>query len=121
MLSLRTGDDSMLGKNYESKISTMMPLLNEKQKRIYLASEAIAIGRGGVTEVSRISGISRSVITAGIKDINAVKVRVENRSPKLSRALQKHWKSLCVTQRMAIQCRPCFGPRKASENSLKNW
>ncbi len=60
----------MLGKNYASKISTMMPLLNEKQKRIYLASEAIAIGRGGVTEVSRISGISRSVITAGIKDIN---------------------------------------------------
>ena len=60
----------MLGKNYESKINTMMPLLNEKQKRIYLASEAIAIGRGGVTEVSRISGISRSVITAGIKDIN---------------------------------------------------
>ena len=60
----------MLGKNYESKINTMMPLLNEKQKRIYLASEAMAIGRGGVTEVSRISGISRSVITAGIKDIN---------------------------------------------------
>jgi transposase len=60
----------VLGKNYESKINTMMPLLNEKQKRIYLASEAIAIGRGGVTEVSRISGISRSVITAGIKDIN---------------------------------------------------
>ncbi len=60
----------MLRKNYESKISTMMPLLNEKQKRIYLASEAIAIGRGGVTEVSRISGISRSVITAGIKEIN---------------------------------------------------
>ena len=59
----------MLGKNYESKIKTMMRLLNEKQKRLYLASEAIAIGRGGVTEVSRISGISRSVITAGIKDI----------------------------------------------------
>ena len=70
LLSLPTGDDSVLGKNYESKISTMMPLLNEKQKRIYLASEAIAIGRGGVTEISRISGISRSVITAGIKDIN---------------------------------------------------
>ena len=60
----------MLGKNYKNKINTMMPLLNEKQKRIYLASEAIAMGRGGVTEVSRISGISRSVITAGIKDIN---------------------------------------------------
>ena len=51
------------------RIKTMLPLLNEKQKRLYLASEAIAIGRGGIAEVSRASGISRSVITAGIKDL----------------------------------------------------
>lgn len=53
------------------KIKTMLPLLNEKQKRLYLASEAIAMGRGGIAEVSRASGISRSVISAGIKDITA--------------------------------------------------
>lgn len=57
-------------KKVEEKIATMLPLLNEKQRRIYLASEAIAIGRGGITEVSKASGVSRSVITAGIKDIN---------------------------------------------------
>ena len=56
-------------KKQEEKIKMMLPLLNEKQRRIYLASEAIAIGRGGITEVSRVSGISRSVINAGIKDI----------------------------------------------------
>ena len=53
------------------KIQTMLPLLNEKQKRLYLASEAMAIGRGGVAEVSRASGMSRSVINAGIKDMKA--------------------------------------------------
>ena len=53
-------------KKQEEKIKMMLPLLNEKQRRIYLASEAIAMGRG---EVSRVSGISRSVINAGIKDI----------------------------------------------------
>lgn len=53
------------------KIKTMLPMLNERQKRLYLASEAIAMGRGGIAEVSRASGISRSVITAGIKDIKA--------------------------------------------------
>ena len=53
------------------KIKMMLPLLNEKQKRLYLASEAIAMGRGGIAEVSRASGISRSVITAGIKDMKA--------------------------------------------------
>lgn len=57
-------------KKVEEKINMMLPLLNEKQRRIYLASEAIAIGRGGVTDVSRASGVSRSVINAGIKDIN---------------------------------------------------
>lgn len=56
-------------KKQEEKIKMMLPLLNEKQRRIYLASEAIAMGRGGITEVSRVSGISRSVINAGIKDI----------------------------------------------------
>ncbi len=31
------------------KVNTMLPMLNEKQRRLYLASEAIAFGRGGIT------------------------------------------------------------------------
>ena len=58
-----------MDKSVENKINMMLPLLNEKQRRIYLASEAMAIGRGGIADVSRASGISRSVIHAGIKDI----------------------------------------------------
>lgn len=58
-------------KAIEEKISLMLPLLNEKQRRIYLASEAIAIGWGGITEISKASGVSRSVITAGVKDIKS--------------------------------------------------
>ena len=64
------GDDNAMEKKQEEKIKMMLPLLNEKQRRIYLASEAIAMGRGGISEVSRASGISRSVINAGIKDIS---------------------------------------------------
>ena len=60
----------MMDKKQKEKIKMMLPLLNEKQRRIYLASEAVAIGRGGITAVSRVSGVSRSVITAGIKEIN---------------------------------------------------
>ena len=63
------GDDNIMEKKQEEKIKMMLPLLNEKQRRIYLATEAIAMGRGGITEVSRASGISRSVINAGVKDI----------------------------------------------------
>ena len=58
-------------KAIEEKISLMLPLLNEKQRRIYLASEAIAIGWGGITEIGKASGVSRSVIAAGVKDIKS--------------------------------------------------
>lgn len=46
-----------------------MPLLNEKQRRIFLASEAMSYGYGGISTVSRISGISIPTIRQGIKEI----------------------------------------------------
>ena len=55
----------------ENKIKKMLPLLNEKQKRIYLASEAEAMGYGGISEVSRISGVSRRAISRGMKELKS--------------------------------------------------
>jgi transposase len=52
----------------ESKIKQIMPILNEKQLRQYLGSEAEAIGRGGIAIIARISGKSRNTIVAGIKE-----------------------------------------------------
>jgi hypothetical protein len=46
----------------------MMPILNEKQLRRYLGSEAEALGFGGIAVVSKISGKSRNTIVAGIKE-----------------------------------------------------
>ena len=54
----------------------MLPVLNEKQKRLYLASEAMEIGRGGIAQVSRASGTARSVIVAGIKELRNGDVNV---------------------------------------------
>ena len=36
----------------EERIKMMLPYLNEIQKRIFLANEAIAYGRGGIAELS---------------------------------------------------------------------
>ena len=52
----------------KNKIQRMMPLLNEKQLRRYLGSEAEALGHGGIEVVSIISGKARNTITAGIKE-----------------------------------------------------
>ena len=54
----------------EKKIEKVLPFLNEKQQRIYLASEAEYLGFGGVTAISEASGISRPTIILGKKEIN---------------------------------------------------
>lgn len=53
------------------KIKEMLPHFNERQKRLYLSSEANALGRGGITLVSKLSHVSRPTITKGRKDLQS--------------------------------------------------
>jgi len=53
----------------EMRIKTMMPMLNEYQRRIFLSTEAKAIGYGGISLVSRLSGVSRQTLTEGVKEL----------------------------------------------------
>ena len=53
------------------RIKTNIQYLNESQLRKYLASEAISLGRGGIKEVSAISGVHRNTISAGIRELKA--------------------------------------------------
>jgi len=87
------------------RIKTMLPELNERQRRLFLATEAKTIGYGGITKVSRISGVSRVTITQGIyeldddnnSNIELVHCRrrgggrkpVEEKQPGISEALEK--------------------------------
>ena len=45
--------------------------LNERQRRLWAASEAKAAGYGGVSLVARATGLSRPTIHAGLKDLSA--------------------------------------------------
>ena len=53
----------------EERVLRMLPLLDERQKRLYLANEAMSYGRGGVSLVSRISGMSRTTITKAVNEL----------------------------------------------------
>jgi hypothetical protein len=53
----------------EERILRMIPLLDERQKRLYLANEAISYGRGGISLVGRISGMSRTTITKAVDEL----------------------------------------------------
>ena len=56
------------------KIRKMLPHLDERQRRLYLASEAEALGEGGATEISKIFGIQPNTLTAGKRDLNSGEV-----------------------------------------------
>ena len=43
--------------------------LNERTRRLFAANEAMAIGWGGISIVSRATGLARQVISAGIKEL----------------------------------------------------
>ena len=54
----------------QTRIQTVLPTLNEYQKRRYLAAEAKAIGPGGISLISQLSGTTPPTIAAGIKELN---------------------------------------------------
>ncbi len=51
------------------KLSAVWPLLDERSRRIMAASEALSLGHGGVSMVSRACGLSRKAIYKGIEEI----------------------------------------------------
>lgn len=61
----------------QEKFQRIASHLNEKSKRLWCANEALALGWGGVTTVSDATGMSRTTITTGIKELTGVKALPE--------------------------------------------
>lgn len=51
------------------RFDQLAPTLDERSLRLFAASEAAALGRGGVSTVSRITGIARTTITRGQREL----------------------------------------------------
>ncbi len=51
------------------KFARLRPHLNEAGMRLWAASEALSLGYGGVSEVSRVTGLSRTTIHAGMAEL----------------------------------------------------
>lgn len=79
-------------------------MLNETQKRLYVAQKALELGRGGISKLAKITGLSRPTIHKGIKELlsgidsdTAISIRkkgggrkfVEEIDPTLLRDLEK--------------------------------
>jgi biotin operon repressor len=53
------------------KMKAFMPYLNEEQVRLYVASEAKALGRGGKQLIENELGISHNTINRGIAELES--------------------------------------------------
>ncbi len=52
------------------KFKTLSPVLNEHARRLWAATEALALGRGGLSAAARATGLSRPTVDAGIEEIH---------------------------------------------------
>ena len=55
----------------QEKYTALEPLMNERVCRLWAASEARALGHGGITLVSQATGISRKRIGIGLRELDA--------------------------------------------------
>src|SRR5258707_11003394 len=53
----------------KAKYEHLRPVLNERQRRLWAASEALAWGRGGITRVAEATGLSRPTVRAGVREL----------------------------------------------------
>ncbi len=58
-------------KTLRRKYKALAPVLTERSRRVWAASEAVALGHGGIGVVERATGISRSTISRGIRESEA--------------------------------------------------
>ena len=65
-------------------VKKTLPILNETQKRWFLAIGADLIGRGGIKEIAEISGMHRNTISSGLNEIHSEEF--EKRAQILSEA-----------------------------------
>jgi DDE family transposase len=53
------------------KFTAMEPVLDERARRLWAATEARAIGRGGISRVAEATGLSRLTIRSGLSELHA--------------------------------------------------
>jgi len=61
---------------FKRKLARLWPYLDERARRVVAATEALQLGYGGISRVSRACGLSRVTITRGLRELDAVPVAV---------------------------------------------
>ena len=91
----------MIVEQIRSKYEQLQPLMNERLCRLWAATEASVLGRGGITRVAEATGMSRTTIASGMRELEQPvddefeirragggRKRLEDENPELPFALE---------------------------------
>ncbi|MCD6346960.1 MAG: ISAzo13 family transposase [Bacteroidales bacterium] len=71
----------------QEKYQMLLPHLDEKSARLFLASEAKSMGRGAKVKVAKLAGVSRARINMGIKELESgIKSSTTDKVKKIRRS-----------------------------------
>jgi len=65
-----------------SKFAALDPVMDERMRRLWAASEAIALGHGGIGVVARATGLARATISSGCRELREIAAGA-SRSPRM--------------------------------------
>jgi hypothetical protein len=77
--------DAAVIERIRRKFRAMAPVMDERMRRHWVASEAIELGWGGVCSVSKATGLSRTTIAAGLGELKAQESADTPVSPRIRR------------------------------------
>jgi len=72
-------------KSIGRKYRALRPWMDERLRRQWAAAEARELGRGGITAVARATGMSRTTITAGMRELKSPAKRREQEALRVRR------------------------------------
>ena len=61
--------DAVVAERIRQKFQSLSPVMDERVRRQWAASEAFAVGWGGVSLVSSATGLARNTIAAGVTEL----------------------------------------------------
>jgi hypothetical protein len=61
--------DRIAVERIRTKFAALRPFLDERTRRVWAATEAVALGRGGVSAVAVATGLGRNTVRAGLRDL----------------------------------------------------
>jgi len=64
--------DAIVAEGIRLKFKSLDPVMDERVRRRWAATEAMALSRGGISAVARATGLSRTTIRAGISELREI-------------------------------------------------